>query len=90
MALIYTNACIYSPVVACLWVLHVHLKLNERLDYSVQADRVRGSVSESEAVLQTYSHCLCHLLVTVDTQSLSHLDTQLFFEKLLGTVSSAL
>ena len=40
MALIYTNACIYSPVVACLWVLHVHLKLNERLDYSVQADHV--------------------------------------------------
>ena len=56
--------------------------------YRVQADRVRGSVSESEAVLQTCGQCLCHLLVAVDTCSLSDAERQQFHERLLGTVSS--
>ena len=56
--------------------------------YRVEAGSVRGSVSESEAVLQTCSQCLCHLVVAVETHSLPHDEIQQFYEKLLGTVSS--
>ena len=56
--------------------------------YRVEAGSVRGSVSESEVVLQTCSQCLCHLVVAVETHSLPHDEIQQFYEKLLGTVSS--
>ena len=48
---------------------------------------MRGSVSETEAILVTCNQTLCHLLVAVDTHSLSDTERGQFFGKLLGTVS---
>ena len=48
---------------------------------------MRGSVSESEAVLQTFGQSLCHLLLTVDTHSLSDTERGEFYRRLLAMVS---
>ncbi|CAI8053590.1 E3 ubiquitin-protein ligase listerin [Geodia barretti] len=61
----------------------------DKLKSGVEAGSVRGSVSESEAVLQTCSQCLCHLVVAVETHSLPHDEIQQFYEKLLGTAHFA-
>ena len=54
---------------------------------SVEADRVRGSVTESEAVMETFGQALLYLFLTVDTQSLGETERQQFYQSLLNMVS---
>ena len=54
---------------------------------SLQADRVRGSASECEVVLQTFGQALLYLLLNVDTHTLALVERQQFYRTLLNMVS---
>ena len=56
---------------------------------SLQADRLRGSVSECEILLQTFNESLSFLLLSIDTHSLSDTEKQKFYKKMLTMVSQS-